>query len=185
MLRGLVVEGIEGAHPSIRVYEGGSKITAKPLLPVKTEYPWLSSYPCSQPAGHLALSLRLSSQLSWEVAKCYPSLLPNGSGGAPASMHEGNWSPANGCSSGGAGSHGTLMPVWSSHRLPKISPNQLFFLSSKVKPPAGKHGKRCGLAACRIQAGICAWGCTVPCTSVFRYHTGHEIMQWHPRKLAI
>lgn len=61
----------------------------------------------SRLAGHLALSLHLSSQLSGEVVKCYPLLLRNGSGGASASMCEGSWSPSSGCSSRRAGSHGT------------------------------------------------------------------------------
>lgn len=61
----------------------------------------------SQLAGHLALSLHLSSQLSGEVMRCCPLLLWNGSGGASASVCEGSWSPSSGCSSRRAGSHGT------------------------------------------------------------------------------
>lgn len=108
-------EGTErgGARPSAQVYEGDSKTSTKPLLLVKSKRSFLlqvSLFP-----GHLALSLPLSSELSWEVAKHRPLLL--GSGEPQPSCCEGSWSLASDCSSGGPGSGCTLMLAWSSSRL--------------------------------------------------------------------
>lgn len=123
--------GGTGSRPGTRVDEGGSKISAKPSLPAKSERFSLLRVPpvSSRPSGRFALSLHLSSQLSGEVAKSYPLAPAEGERRSPSLHARRQLEPGQGLqlrrSRQSRLTHAGVEQPQAG--LPELAPNELFF----------------------------------------------------------
>lgn len=130
-------EGTEwdGARPSAQVYEGGSKTSTKPSLPVKSKRSFLlqvSLFP-----GHLPLSLPLSSELSWEVAKHHPLLLGSVESQPPCVKAAGAWPVTAALGEPAVAAHSRWRGA-AAGRAAQDTSKRALFLSRKAKKKLGK-----------------------------------------------